>query len=163
MTSEKKIAANCRNAQRSTGPRSSAGKRRTSRNAYRHGLTAGVTSSAKHAERIERLARKIASNATDVLTLEYARDAAQAELDLAQIWQVRVALIERMSAFGEFRAQPAFDSARELKRFLYAAHRAGVNAPVPVKPAADHARSRTGTLGGSGVSRFARAAQARSL
>ena len=105
MTSEKKIAANRRNAQKSTGPRSSAGKRRTRRNAYRHGLTAGVTSSAKHSERIERLAREIAGNATDVLTLEYARDAAQAELDLAQIRRVKIALIERMSAFGEFHAR----------------------------------------------------------
>ena len=117
VSSEKKIAANRRNAQKSTGPRSSAGKRRTSSNAYRHGLTAGVTSSAKDAERIERLAREIAGSATDVLTLEYARDAAQAELDLAQIRRVKIALIERMSAFGEFRAR-GFDLQREIKLFF---------------------------------------------
>ena len=134
MTSEKKIAANRRNAQKSTGPRSSAGKRRTSSNAYRHGLTAGVTSSAKDAERIERLAREIAGSATDVLTLEYARDAAQAELDLAQIRRVKIALIERMSAFGEFRAR-GFDLEREIKLFFRGRGRGRLNAPILVEPA----------------------------
>ena len=40
MTSLKQIEANRRNAENSTGPRSEAGKRRSSRNAVRHGLTA---------------------------------------------------------------------------------------------------------------------------
>ena len=40
MTSLKQIEANRRNAENSTGPRSEAGKQRSSRNAIRHGLTA---------------------------------------------------------------------------------------------------------------------------
>ena len=40
MTSLKQIKANRRNAENSTGPRSEAGKQRSSRNAVRHGLTA---------------------------------------------------------------------------------------------------------------------------
>ncbi|WP_406857189.1 hypothetical protein ABEG18_06040 [Alsobacter sp. KACC 23698] len=40
MTSERQIAANRRNAQKSTGPRSAAGKMRSRLNARRHGLTA---------------------------------------------------------------------------------------------------------------------------
>ena len=40
MTSLKQIEANRRNAEDSTGPRSKAGKQRSSRNAIRHGLTA---------------------------------------------------------------------------------------------------------------------------
>ena len=40
MTSLKQIEANRRNAQKSTGPKSEAGKQRSSRNAVRHGLTA---------------------------------------------------------------------------------------------------------------------------
>jgi hypothetical protein len=40
MTSLKQIEANRRNALKSTGPRSEAGKERSRRNAFRHGLTA---------------------------------------------------------------------------------------------------------------------------
>jgi len=40
MASERQIAANRRNAARSTGPRTAGGKLRSRRNAYRHGLTA---------------------------------------------------------------------------------------------------------------------------
>src|SRR5215813_11734822 len=40
MTTEKQVAANRQNAKNSTGPRTEAGKRRSRRNALRHGLTA---------------------------------------------------------------------------------------------------------------------------
>src|SRR5215831_640872 len=40
MTTEKQILANRQNAERSTGPRTESGKRRSRRNAVRHGLTA---------------------------------------------------------------------------------------------------------------------------
>jgi hypothetical protein len=136
VASERKIAANRRNARKSTGPRSSVGKRRTSRNAYRHGLTASVTSSAERTKRIERFARKIAGNATDAVILECARDAAQAELDLAQIRRVKVALIERMLAFGEFQAPLAFESVSEIRRFLNAFGRGKVISPIPAEAAA---------------------------
>lgn len=43
MTSEKQIAANHRNAQLSTGPRTEEGKRTISQNARRHGVTGQVT------------------------------------------------------------------------------------------------------------------------
>lgn len=42
MTSLAKVEANRRNAQRSTGPKTSAGKNRSSKNALRHGLTAEI-------------------------------------------------------------------------------------------------------------------------
>src|SRR5262245_37177102 len=40
MTSEARIEANRRNAKKSTGPRTEAGKRKSSQNALKHGLTA---------------------------------------------------------------------------------------------------------------------------
>ncbi|WP_371039293.1 hypothetical protein [Rhodosalinus sp. FB01] len=43
MTTARQMAANRRNAQASTGPRSAAGRRRSSGNARRHGLTAPIT------------------------------------------------------------------------------------------------------------------------
>ena len=136
MASERKIAANRRNARKSTGPRSGVGKRRASRNSYCHGLSAGVIRSVQRGKRIERLARKIAGKATDVAILESARDAAQAEFDLAQIRRIEVALIEWMLAFGEFQALQAFELVRELKRLLNALDRGRAIAPAPVKSAA---------------------------
>jgi hypothetical protein len=43
MASERQIAANRRNAQRSTGPRSASGAKRSSQNAYRHGLAKRIS------------------------------------------------------------------------------------------------------------------------
>jgi hypothetical protein len=43
MISEKQLAANRRNAEQSTGPRTDAGKNRSSLNARRHNLTGQVT------------------------------------------------------------------------------------------------------------------------
>ena len=51
---------------------------------------------------IEALAQKIAGRGADAVTLEIARSVARAEFELAQIRRVRVALIARMSEFGEF-------------------------------------------------------------
>jgi len=101
MASERQIAANRRNARKSAGPRSSAGKWRASRNAYRHGLTLSITSTAAFAKQLDNLVREIAGDTEDAIMLERARAAAQAELDLALIRRAKVALIERASALGE--------------------------------------------------------------
>src|SRR5262245_44785240 len=100
MASERQIAANRRNARKSTGPRSSAGKLRASQNAYRHGLTLSIASSAAFAKQVDNLARKIAGDAADAMMLERARAVAQAELDLARVRRAKIALIERVRVFG---------------------------------------------------------------
>lgn len=102
VVSERQAAANRRNAQNSTGPRSGAGKKRASRNSFRHGLSAKIVPSAERAKYIEDLAREIAGGASDLVSLELARTAAEAALDLARIRQVRVALIDRLVMFGTF-------------------------------------------------------------
>src|SRR5215475_6502090 len=101
MASERQIAANRRNARKSTGPRSGAGKTWASRNAYRHGLTLSITSTAEYTKQLETLVRKIAGDTKDAVKLERARTIAQAELELARVRRAKVALIERASAFGE--------------------------------------------------------------
>jgi hypothetical protein len=100
MASERQIAANRRNARKSTGPRSGAGKKRASHNAYRHGLTLTITSTAAFAKQLETLVRKIAGDSEDTIVLERAREIAQAELELARVRRAKVALIERASALG---------------------------------------------------------------
>jgi hypothetical protein len=123
MASERQIAANRRNARKSTGPRSGAGKKRASRNAYRHGLTLSITSSAAFAKQLEKLARKIASDTENAIVLEHARAIAQAELDLARVRRAKVSLIEGASAFGELDPPQAFSAVTQIKRFFNALDR----------------------------------------
>jgi len=78
-----------------------AGRRRASRNAYRHGLTLSINSTAAFAKQLDTLVRKIAGDSEDAIVLERARAIAQAELDLARVRRAKLALIERASAFGE--------------------------------------------------------------
>jgi hypothetical protein len=118
MATKRQSSANRLNASKSTGPRSSAAKKRSSRNAYRHGLRLSLTSSAAFAKRLENLAHKIAAGSKDEIILEYARAAAQAELDLARVRQVRVALIARVSALGALDAPQIFGSLAEEMRYL---------------------------------------------
>jgi hypothetical protein len=112
MASEAQIEANRRNARSSTGPRSTSGKKRASQNAYRHGLTKPI-SSAEFAREVEMLARQIAGDSEDKITIEQARDAAEAELELARVRRVRVALIERVTAFGRFDPPKRFASPKD--------------------------------------------------
>ena len=117
MATERQIAANRRNARKSTGPRSSAAKKRASRNAYRHGLTLSLTSSPELAKRLDTLARKIAGGSKNEIVLEHARAAAQAELDLARVRQIKIALIKSVSALGALGAP--YDMLPVIKAYLY--------------------------------------------
>src|SRR5262245_61374481 len=132
MASERQIAANRRNARKSTGPRSGAGRKRASRNAYRHGLTLSITSTAAFAKQLDKLARKIAGNTDDAITLERAREIVQAELDLARVRRAKVALIERARAFGELDPPQAFSTVTEIKRFFNALDRGRLIVPKPI-------------------------------
>ena len=131
MASERQIAANRRNARNSTGPHSGAGKKRASRNAYRHGLTLSVTSTAAYAKQLDKLARKIAGDTKDAITLERARAIAQAELDLARVRRAKVSLIERACAFGELDPPQAFSTVTQIKRFFNALDRGELILPKP--------------------------------
>jgi hypothetical protein len=136
MASERQIAANRRNARKSTGPRSGAGKKRAGRNAYRHGLTLSITSTAAYAKQLETLVREIAGDSEDAIVLEHARAVAQAELELARVRRAKVALIERASAFGELDPPQAFSTVTEIKRFFNALDRGRLIVPKPIDASA---------------------------
>jgi hypothetical protein len=118
MATERQIKANRRNAGNSKGPRSASGKKRAARNAYRHGLSSSIPSSAAIEKKIDKLARKIAGNTKSEIVLRLARDAAQAEFDLGRIRKVRIALIERVLAVGAVEAPVPFGSHRNYVRHL---------------------------------------------
>jgi hypothetical protein len=133
MATERQITANRRNARRSTGPRSRAGKKRASRNSYRHGLSSGVATSAEFAKHVESLARKIAGCGVDAVSLEVARAVARAEFELAQIRRVRVALIARMAEFGELEVPDPLRTCRDVIRSLTSIDR-GRPCDLPTPP-----------------------------
>jgi hypothetical protein len=122
MPSERKIAANRRNARKSTGPRSRSGKKHASRNAYRHGLTLR-TSGSNFASQIEKLARRIAGKCQDEMTLSFARTAAEAEIELARVRKVRLSLIDRAMKLGNLDPPKHFRSTNQEVRWLIAMDR----------------------------------------
>ena len=133
MATERQITANRRNARRSTGPHSRAGKKRASRNSYRHGLSSGVATSAEFAKHVKSLARKIACCGADAVSLEVARAVARAEFELAQIRRVRVALIARMAEFGELEVPDPLRTCRDVIRSLTSIDR-GRPCDLPTPP-----------------------------
>jgi hypothetical protein len=137
MASERQIAANRRNARKSTGPRSAAGKKRAGRNAYRHGLSVSMCSNAAFAKELDRLVREIAGDTKDAIALERARALAQAELDLARVRRAKVALIERASAFGELDPPQLFGTVTQIIRAIRALERGRISSlPEPINSSA---------------------------
>src|ERR671936_5830 len=96
MASERQIAANRRNALKSTGPRTAAGRAKSSRNACRHGLRAGLRPN-QPAE-VERMARLLGGGDAGPLVLSWAHTAAEASLDIVRIRRVSLALIDEMES-----------------------------------------------------------------
>lgn len=96
MTSERKIAANRRNAQKSRGPRSAAGKSTASRNALRHGLAAVTPRQPGSASEVERFAKALCGDDDDPFLCERARIIAQNNFVLAAITAQQLAVIERL-------------------------------------------------------------------
>ena len=107
MPTERQAAANRTNAANSTGPRSTAGKRRASHNSFRHGLSSPVAFAKSDQDWIERFARAATKGSRTVLTLELAHSAARAHLDLLRIRQVRAETIDRMQIAFERSGSPA--------------------------------------------------------
>jgi hypothetical protein len=83
MASERQIAANRRNAKKSSGPRSVDGKARSRRNALRHGLS--ITSRAIPAFRQDVMLLARALSPAGPVIEDAALIAAEAEIDLLRI------------------------------------------------------------------------------
>jgi hypothetical protein len=84
-----KAASNRRNAQRSTGPRTAAGKARSAQNARRHGLNRPAVSDPAWAESIAMLTRAIAGEGGDGECLALATCIAAAHIDVVRVRRAR--------------------------------------------------------------------------
>jgi hypothetical protein len=90
MSSAAKIAANRRNAQKSTGPRSAAGKGRTRHNAFKHGLCLPASYDARE---IETLAAEFAADTVVSAENDLALTAAEAHFEILRVRRAKVDLI----------------------------------------------------------------------
>jgi hypothetical protein len=96
MTSAKRIEANRKNAKSSTGPRTSRGKTRASRNAFRHGLASVALPMPKVSPQIEVLAKAICGKGATQEHYELALNVAESELMVLKVRAARAEVIERM-------------------------------------------------------------------
>ena len=98
MDSEKKSRANRENAKKSTGPRTTAGKSRASRNAMRHGLSSVAIADTSNTERITRIANKLCENDPFPYRYGVALEIADAQVMIDRIRLARAHLIATKKA-----------------------------------------------------------------
>ena len=96
MTSPKKVAANRVNGRKSRGPRTGAGKTRSSRNARRHGLAAFNTKDPALSGQIKQMVDAICDGDDDPLLREPAVAIAESQLWLSCIGHEKLAALERL-------------------------------------------------------------------
>jgi hypothetical protein len=98
MASERQLRANRLNAQKSTGPKSHAGKKRISQNAYRHGLRAGILPDSDWTAKVEALAREIVGSTGGQIDLGQARSVAHAQLEVLRARSINTAVVAQILA-----------------------------------------------------------------
>lgn len=120
VTSDRKREANRANARRSTGPRSSTGKRRASRNAVKHGLAVKLRNNPAWHTEVEDLAQAYAPGCVDAIAMSFARNAADAQLCLQQVRHARTAFFWEFTRPGA----AAYVEPREVHSIVRAMNKA---------------------------------------
>jgi hypothetical protein len=98
MTSAKAIAANRRNARRSTGPRTGAGKRKAAANSLRHGVRASLPADPAMGAVVRRIASVLAGPRASPARLALVMPIAEAEAELLRVRNARAGLINLAAA-----------------------------------------------------------------
>ena len=110
MATEKQIAANRANAKRSTGPKTAAGRLKSSRTAYRHGLSCTPSTDPTSAANVYALAQALSGDGASEERLTAATELALAQVELLQIRAVRARIMEELD--------PAACDVQELARLI---------------------------------------------
>jgi len=97
MTSDRKRAANRLNGRKSRGPKTDLGKRRSSRNAFRHGLSTVSRFNPVHYEPIADIAQMICEGADDPDLIEAAWTIAECDVQHSLIEAEIVGIVGRFS------------------------------------------------------------------
>ena len=94
--SDRKAITNRENAQRSTGPRTSVGKKKASLNAFRHGLAMPLRGNSVLSAEVERLVRIILTDAVFEVRRADALVIAESQVDIARVRAAKLPLIEKL-------------------------------------------------------------------
>jgi hypothetical protein len=100
MTSLSKVNANRANAKLSTGPKTTSGRLRSSKNARRHGLSTPVLLDPARAEEIKTLALQLARSLDNSCPIEAAHRVAEAEIDLKRIRKIKYGFLQKLNTSG---------------------------------------------------------------
>jgi hypothetical protein len=100
MTSERRLAANRKNAKRSTGPRTARGKLRVRSNAVQHGLTTTALRHPALAMDIQRMAKAICAESKNRLQFDQALSIAESELMLTKVRSTRFGALQFLSSIA---------------------------------------------------------------
>ncbi len=140
--SRPKLVANRRNAAKSTGPKSPAGKRIASRNAFKHGLAVPVRADPGLVARVDALSRRIAGEGAEGSRfVPLARRVAEAQVGLERVRAARFALLAPGAA-GAGEREPPHADGRSAPKFGAGGHATvrAVPEDKPVGAAGDIAR-----------------------
>jgi hypothetical protein len=94
MATQKQITANRANAKRSTGPRTAAGRSKSSHNTYRHGLSCQRALDSVGLAMLDSIARALIGNDASDDQVIAAKEIAEAQLELRRIRDVRRGMIQ---------------------------------------------------------------------
>src|ERR1700730_6760310 len=136
MSSEKQIAANRRNARKSRGPKTPAGKTVSSRNALQHGLASISRHNPAVAPRIEGIARAICADTSNPSLFEQALIIGETTCVLGCVCAERIARMERLLD-GTASPPPYAYSSRE--RQSQAGHQSGTKLDPTARRSRAHA------------------------
>lgn len=96
MATEKQIAANRANAKKSTGPKTAAGRLKSSRNAYRHGLSCPLRFDPVKSAKADAIAWALIGEEAGEEELTSVAEFARAQLELLRIRSTRIELMAKI-------------------------------------------------------------------
>ena len=115
MATDRQIIANQRNAKKSTGPRTKAGKGRVSKNALKHGLAAVAADEETDAMAERLLANLYAGQDLSVIARERAQDIAEIQSALIRIRAAKTELLQDASEIPSL--SDILDQYRRIDRY----------------------------------------------
>src|SRR5437016_6051060 len=121
MASAKQIAANRANAQRSTGPKTALGKRKSSRNSFRHGLSWPLPLDLATSSKVNALARALTPRDAGEAEWTSAVEFAAAQIELVRIRTIRTELL-RVVDISHLDTQKLQQQRASLDRYERYAH-----------------------------------------